>query len=131
MISARVLEIIKPLVTQLTMAERLELIRWIASEGARLDESGQPAERTPQDGWRAQISAEAEAWYARPAEDRQPYLGQYVAVRAGQVIDHDPDRVALYHRVRRQYPHTPVLITSAEARRPREFLILSPRLERG
>ncbi|MFQ6100083.1 MAG: hypothetical protein ACE5OS_02455 [Anaerolineae bacterium] len=129
MISARVLETIKPLVAQLTPVERLELIHWITGEGVKLDKSGRAAEKTPQDSWRAQISAEAEAWYARPDEDRQPYLGQYVAVKAGRVIDHDSDRVVLYFRVRNQYPNTPVLITSAEARRPREFLVLSPRLE--
>ncbi|HET90013.1 MAG TPA: hypothetical protein ENN99_04620 [Chloroflexi bacterium] len=93
-------------------------------------ESDGTAESTPRDTWRAEISAEIEAWYARLSQDRQLYLGQYVAVRAGRVIDHDADRVALYRRVRRQSPDTPVLITTAEARRPREFLVLSPRLER-
>jgi hypothetical protein len=76
------------------------------------------------------ISAEATAWYTRSDADRAPYLGQYVAVLNGQVVDHDADQGALFIRIRRRYPNTPVLITEAEARRPREFVIRSPRLER-
>ena len=32
------------------------------------------------------------------------YLGQYVAVYRGELIDHDVDQVALYLRVKEQYP---------------------------
>ncbi|MEA3339689.1 MAG: DUF5678 domain-containing protein [Chloroflexota bacterium] len=124
-ISTKALRTIKPLAARLTPAEQLDLIHWLVNE-----KTNQPAEETPQDNWQTRISAEAQSWYNRPTEERQPYLGQHVAVLAGRVIDHDPNRVALYQRVQKKYPDTPVLITTAEARRPRELLILSPRLER-
>ena len=123
MISTHLLERIRPLITGLTPAQRLELIRWIAES---------PAETEPETAtgiWEARISAEAAAWYARPDVDREPYAGQYVAVLQGEVVDHDVDRLALARRIRDRYPGTPVLITAAGARAPREFQIRSPRLE--
>jgi hypothetical protein len=124
MLSSHLLKTIKPLITELTTAQRLELIRWIAENPA---EDDQPA---PSDTWESRISAEAAAWYARPDADREPYAGQYVAVLRGEVLDHDSDRLALAQRIRARYPETPVLITAAEARTPREFQIRSPRLVR-
>ena len=79
---------------------------------------------------RAKIHAEAEAWQKAPAAERSRYGGQFVAVHQGQVIDHDPDRLQLYRRVRRQLGDTPVLITPADKPHPREFRILSPHLDR-
>ncbi len=65
-----------------------------------------------------------------PDAERGEHLGQYVAVLKSQVVSHDADQGALFIRVRRRYPNTLVLITDAEARRPREFVRRSPRLER-
>jgi len=123
MLSTHLLERIKPLITGLTPAQRLELIRWIAESQAETEQE------TATGTWEARISAEAAAWYARPDADREPYTRQYVAVLQGEVVDHDADRLALARRVRARYPGTPVLITTAEARAPREFQIRSPRLE--
>jgi hypothetical protein len=78
---------------------------------------------------RAKIHTEAEAWRAMPEVERSQYRGQFVAVHQGQVIDHDPDRLQLYRRVREQLGNIPVLITPARESHPREFQILSPRLE--
>lgn len=82
------------------------------------------------DEWRARLEIEADHWYARPPEERQPYLGQYVAVHDKKVVDHDADRRTLYLRIRARFPNTPVLLVRAEARFPSEFTILSPHLER-
>jgi len=111
MLSQHVLEVLKPL-EKMPFAEP-------AVETADANSS-----------WEARISAEAAAGYTRSDADRAPYSGQYVAVLDGQVVDHDVDQRALAIRIHRQYPKTPVLIAEAEARQPREFLILSPRLER-
>ena len=35
---------------------------------------------------------------------RENYLGQYVAVYQGELIDHDADQVALYLRVKKEHP---------------------------
>jgi hypothetical protein len=90
------------------------------------------ANRTPfATAWRrAKIHAEAEAWRALPETVRRRYSSEFIAVHEGQVIDHDPDRVTLHLRVRERLGDTPVLITPADAPDPREFQMLSPRLER-
>jgi len=80
---------------------------------------------------RAKIHVEAEAWRSMPEAERSQYHGQFVAIHQGQVIDHDPDRLKLYRRVRRQWADTPVLMTPADASHPREFRMLSPRLDRA
>ncbi|HOU13261.1 MAG TPA: hypothetical protein PKZ84_09085 [Anaerolineae bacterium] len=135
MLSPYVIETLKPLVRRLTPGQRFELIRWIVNEAPSTETAPPPAEPALETSdantlWETRISAEAALWYARSDTDRAPYLGEYVAVLKGQVVDHDPDRRALAIRIRRQYPGTPVLITEAEARQPHEFLILSPRFER-
>jgi len=124
MLSSHLLTTIRPLITGLTSAQRLELIRWIAENSAE-DETP-----TPSDTWESRISVEAAAWYARSDAEREPYAGQYVAVLQGEVLDHDSDRLALAQRIRARYPEMPVLITAAEARAPREFKVRSPRLAR-
>ncbi len=81
--------------------------------------------------WRARIHAEAEAWRALPEATRHQLGSDFAAVHNGQVIDHDADRLTLYRRVRDRLGDEPVLITPADAPSPREFQMLSPRLERS
>lgn len=57
------------------------------------------------------IMIETEAWHNLPSAERQQYVGQFVAVCEGQVVDADPDRLTLYHRVREHFGRRPVLIT--------------------
>jgi len=85
---------------------------------------------TEQETWSAALRAEAAYWYTRSPEERRPYLGQYVAVHRQTIVDHDPDSRALYLRVRARFPGIPVLLIEADAEAPREFTLLSPRLER-
>ena len=124
MLSSHLLTTIKPLISELTTAQRLELIRWIAENPA------QDNPPTSSDAWESRISVEAAAWYARSDAEREPYVGQYVAVLRGEVLDHDDNRLALAQRIRARYPETPILITAAETRAPREFQIRSPHLVR-
>lgn len=79
---------------------------------------------------RAKIHAEALAWQAMPEETRCAYGNAFVAVHDGKVIDHDPDRLTLYRRVRQKMGHVPVLITPANANHPREIRLLTPHFER-
>lgn len=123
MLEAIAVEQVRSLAKNLNPIERLELIHSI------LDLPLAEAVVEP-DEWSAKIQKEADFWHSQPVEARRPYLGQYVAVHDYQVVDHDADRRALYLRVRVKYPNTPVLLTEAEARSPREFMLLSPRLER-
>ena len=87
------------------------------------------AASSPSVSRRAKIHAEAEAWRALPPTERNKYGDEFVAVHNGRVIDHDPDRLTLYRRMRAQLGNTPALITPAGAPSPREFLLLSPRLD--
>ncbi len=84
--------------------------------------------------WQAKerkIDQEMEAYRAMHAELKQKFLGQYVAIHDGQLVDYDSDRQALSRRVRREYGSTAVLITPVEDAPEREFLVLTPRFRWG
>jgi len=129
MLSPNVIETLRPLVKRLTPGQRFELIRWIVNEAPPTEISPLAEPVQENSSWEARISTEATAWHARSDTDRAAYAEEYVAVLKGQVVDHDADQRALAIRIHRRYPNTPVLITEAAARQPREFLILSPRFE--
>jgi hypothetical protein len=120
-----VIEQVRTLAAPLSNAERLTLIRAIASLETPEREA---APRRDADG--QTLDAEQEAWFARPLAERQQYTGEYVAVQGGKVVDHDPDQRALYLRVRAQFGRRRVLIIKADWDMPPVFTIHSPRLER-
>lgn len=63
---------------------------------------------------RRKISEESQVYRERHAELKEQYLGQYIAMHDGDVVDHDSDFGALRHRVRQQFRQTPVMITLVE-----------------
>jgi len=63
---------------------------------------------------RRKISAESQVYRQRHAELKDRYLGQYIAMHNGQVVDHDPDFQTLYRRIRQRFGRTPVMITLVE-----------------
>lgn len=63
---------------------------------------------------RRKISEESQLYRRQHAELKIHYLGQYIAMRHGQVVDHDPDCQALRRRVRQRFEDTPVMITLVE-----------------
>jgi Arc/MetJ family transcription regulator len=69
---------------------------------------------------RRKISEESLTYQQRHAELKAQYLGQYIAMCDGQVVDHDTDVVALRQRVRLRFGRKPVMITRVEeiAERP-------------
>lgn len=77
------------------------------------------------------IDREMEAYRTMHAELKQRFLGKYVAIHNGELVDHDADRRALSRRVRQKYGSVAVLITPVADEPEREFLMLSPRFERG
>jgi hypothetical protein len=56
------------------------------------------------------------------------YEGQYVAVYQGQVVDHDPDELALVARIDEKYPDAVVLIKRVTPEPDRVLHFRSPRL---
>ena len=69
---------------------------------------------------RRKISEESQAYQQRHAELKAQYLGQYIAMHNGEVVDHDMDVTVLRQRVHQQLGRRPVMITLVEevAERP-------------
>ena len=60
---------------------------------------------------RRKIHVESKAFRVKHTELLQRYLGEYVAVHEGKIVDHDKDLSTLHRRVRRRYGrHTAVLL---------------------
>jgi len=59
------------------------------------------------------------------------YLGQYVAIYAGKLVDYDPDPLLLLERIRRNYPNEVVLRRKVERTPEREIRIRHPKFERA
>jgi hypothetical protein len=78
-----------------------------------------------------QIDREMEAYRAMHTELKQRYLGQYVAIHNGEVVGNSADRLVLSQMIRQEYGHTAVFITLVEEKPEREFVMHSPRFERG
>lgn len=76
------------------------------------------------------IKAEAAAFRRLHPELVKQYLGLYVAVHNGNVVDHDEDFQALHQRIRRQFGRQPVLLRQVTAESERVLVMRSPRLER-
>ena len=73
------------------------------------------------------VDAEERAFRALHPRLMQQFLGQYVAVAGGQVVDHDADQIALYRRVRLTYPDRYVLIAQVQQAPEEVFVFRSPR----
>lgn len=56
------------------------------------------------------LTAEMERFREHHDELRQQYEGQFIALREGKVLDHDPEGGRLYGRIHQQYGDIPVLI---------------------
>jgi hypothetical protein len=78
---------------------------------------------------RETIKAEADAFHSMHAELVEEYLGQYVAIHNGQVVDHDQDFQSLHNCIRQRFDHRPVLLRRVEAEPERVLTFRSPRLD--
>ena len=78
---------------------------------------------------RRKISEESQVYQQRHAELKAQYLGQYIAMHDGQVVDHDMDVAALRQRVRQRFGRKPVMITLVEEATERIFVRHGFRLE--
>ena len=92
-----------------------------------------PVQRTfasfPVDASRAAMEQNVEAYKLMHGELVTRYLGQYVALWNGQLIDHDHDPVALLQRVREQYPGQVILRQKVERTPERVLRIRHPSIE--
>ena len=83
-----------------------------------------------QDPRTPQMEKEAAAYDAMREEMVEKYLGQYVAVFQGKVVDHDDDPGALVDRLDEQYPDDVVLVREVHEGPDRVLRMRSPRLVR-
>lgn len=74
------------------------------------------------------IHEETARFRAKHAELRVKYLGQHIAMRNGEVVDHDSDARKLYLRVRKQYGDSPILIAPVGEQPIQTYQMRSPRL---
>jgi hypothetical protein len=72
---------------------------------------------------------EMQAYLALHPMLKEKYLGQYVAIYHGKLIDHDPDHEALYRRIDAQYPDEFVWISPVEEEAIPTLVFHSPRIE--
>jgi len=142
-----VFEQIRPWIAQLSDAERLALIRAIAtmptSQPVR-DEIHDPSP-TGQNGVtgqnrveesasasadpiEAQLLVEQTAWYHRSPAERAAYHNEFVALYQGEVVDHDANRLALLRRVRHKFGQMPVAIIPAAQTALPDYLIHHPQV---
>lgn len=76
------------------------------------------------------IERERSAFLALHTQLKKNYLGQYVAIFAQQLVDHDAELKSLYQRIRQKYPDEFVLIRRVEANPEPVYHFRSPRFVR-
>jgi hypothetical protein len=77
-----------------------------------------------------QISVEQRAYEHQHLELLERYRGRYIAMRQGQVIDNDADKIALSRRIRKEYGNESVLIKLVQSDPMETYRIRSPKLAR-
>lgn len=78
---------------------------------------------------RRRIQREEDAFRVMHTELLGTYPDQYVAICRGQVMDHDPDQLALFRRVEERYPDAPVLIRQVTPEVEEIYTFRSPRVD--
>jgi glutamyl-tRNA reductase len=63
---------------------------------------------------RRKVSNESQVYRQQHTKLKGQYLGKYIAMHDGQVVDHDSDFRVLRQRVRQRFGRTPVMITLVE-----------------
>lgn len=63
---------------------------------------------------RGKIRDEARQYRQKHAQLKEAFLGQFIAIHEGQVVDHDAEFAPLYKRVREKFAPLPVMITQVK-----------------
>lgn len=119
-------------VVSLPIAERTANSLWRVAEG-----QGITAEALADKALRAYLFQEAERkidreeqhYHAQHAELLRKYVGQFIAMHEGQVIDSDTDELAVFLRVRERFPMIGVLIKRVTDHPDPVWMVRSPRIE--
>ena len=109
-------------------AERLatarhQLVTEVLAEALALVEARFTAEQQEE----ALMASEEQAYAAIHSELLTKFLGQYVAIHRGQLVDHDVSEMALLQRLNQQYPDEVVLMRLVQSEPENALLFRSPR----
>lgn len=127
MTTSAILAEIRSLVSDLPIEDRLQLIREIATIAPPLAQQSEFASQKEKYSQRQQqLRLEQNNWFARPAQERQQYAGQYVAVYEGQIVDHDEHQRQLYLRIRDRFGRKPVLLIQADLEQTPIYTVHTP-----
>ena len=74
------------------------------------------------------IKEESARFRAKHTELWAQFAGKYVAMRNGEVLDHDKDARQLYLRIKKQYGDAPILIALVSEQPMQVYKMRSPRL---
>lgn len=83
-----------------------------------------------EDKHQAHMLAEVVAFEEQHQQLVKRYLGEYVALHQGRIVDHDKSQRALLTRIEAQFPDEIVLIRQVQAQLPPPLRIRSPRFVR-
>lgn len=78
-----------------------------------------------------QLDAEIKAFERMHPDLRAKYVGQFVAIHQGQVVDTDPDFEQLFTRIQSRFGDQTVLIREVGPTPDEEWHFRSPRLEQA
>jgi hypothetical protein len=76
----------------------------------------------------AKIEAEKQEYLRQHTQLKQTYLGQFIAMHHGQVIDHDQKFETLHRRIRQKYGREAILMRRVEEEPDRPLVWRSPRI---
>lgn len=76
-----------------------------------------------------QLLEEMERFRTQHAQLKKAYLGQFIGLYNGEVLDHDEDGGQLYYRLYEKYGNLPILIVEVTESPEQEFTIRTPKLE--
>ena len=78
---------------------------------------------------RQKISEESKVYQRHHTKLKERYLGQFIAMHKGQVVDHDLDFHTLRQRILQHFGRIPIMITKVEEQAERVFTRRGFRLE--
>lgn len=110
---------------QLALLHNKEVADVLAEALELAEEAGREAQSEEQ------LMAREEAAYQAMREELVArYVGEYVAIHRGQLVDHDSDELALLKRIDAKYPDEVVLMRRVLPQPESELRFRSPRLIR-
>ncbi len=95
-----------------------------------LDAIAQAFTPYPENPQRGAMKLEIAAYEAMHADLMEQFLGQYVAIYQGKLVDHDADPVALHQRITTKYSGHVVLSRKVQRQATPVLVMRSPKLER-